>query len=129
MVGLATAWVMMLSHGDVWQFIRASAFAVAGAYRSMPVPEATGYTVFGFVGLVRLVRSKKAEPTTVAERVKSCAACHFFNPKLKTCGTPGTVDRNGHPVGCWCFLPLVSKFQDKGCWKSIALNIPAPNGW
>lgn len=107
---------MMLSPVGMWQFIRASAAAVVGSYRSLPVPEATAHIIGGVRGLVSLIGSEKAEPTVQADRLWSCWRCPLFDKKLRTCGTPGVVDKWGNPDGCWCDIPLVHKYKKKQCF-------------
>jgi len=100
----------------MWQFIRASVAGIAGAYRSMPFPEATAFSINAIRGVTELVMTEKATIPAVRSRLVRCHQCPVFNKKLKTCGTPGDVDKWGNNVGCWCFIPLVAKYKQKECW-------------
>lgn len=112
------------------QFIRASAAAVLGAYRSMPWPEATGYVLGGVVGLVRLIGTKKVSAQKLKARTVACHKCPVYNNKLGTCGTPGEVDVGGDPLGCWCHIPTVSRYEKKDCYlKSSKHPQRDQHGW
>jgi hypothetical protein len=115
----------------MWQFIRASAAAVVGAYRGMPMPEATAYLLGGVRGLVGLIGTPKVRDLQVfADRAIKCPNCPLYNQEYKTCGTPGQMDRWGNTVGCWCFLPLVSKYERKSCWLVETKDARAEkHGW
>lgn len=104
------------------QFIRASVAAIRGAYRSMPWPEATGYILFGAIGLIRLIGTKKVSNVELDARMSACVKCPVYNDKLKTCGTPGLLDIGADPVGCWCFIPIVSRYQKKGCYMRSSMH-------
>lgn len=60
--------------------------------------------------------------------IAACRSCALYNHHLDTCGTPGTLDADGDPVGCWCVIRIASRTPGKNCWLAEAFE-DEPGRW
>lgn len=80
-------------------------------------------------GIVRAFVHRKQTVHLAPLRLGCCESCPFFDPRWRTCGTPGEVqpevtleDGTNFPptkIGCWCYLPLATLDPKKDCYARM----------
>lgn len=95
-------------------------FSLFQHFKTLDFKDAVSDTFRAMIGIVRALGSRSGDATLMAAvRTHVCERCEFYDPKWKTCGTPGdTMEAKGIElkIGCWCYLPLANRDPLKDCY-------------
>src|SRR5690348_6880498 len=103
------------------QFTKSALMAIWHYARILPSGESIPTLFHAGLALIRLSlpMRKKAAPSLSFRRLRQCYRCPMFNRPLRTCGSPGDVEKMEgriETIGCWCYMPVKATIPEVNCW-------------